>query len=112
MTDSNTVELQQSNDTDQEVLSSEEMAASSESIPLVGGDRVKIYKSRWLMLLIFCLNTAMNSCLFVSISPINNIVRKYYDVGSVGVEWLSNMCVLSYIFLALPATCFMARYDK
>ena len=86
--------------------------SSNESTPLVEGDGVKVYKRRWLMLLIFSLNTAMNGCLFMAISPINSIVRKYYDVGSVGVEWLSNMCVLSYVFLGLPATALMVRYDK
>ena len=84
--------------------------SGSESTPLVGGGEVKVYRSRWFMLIIFSLNTAMNGCLFMAVSPINNIVRKYYNVGSVGVEWLSNMCVLSYVFLALPATSFMARY--
>ena len=117
MADSNDVvtslELQQSdyNDADQEDPSSEKMPGS-ESTPLVGGDEVKVYKRRWLMLLILCLNTTMNACLFLSVSPINNIARKYYDVGFVGVEWLTNMCVFSYIFLALPATWAMARYDK
>ena len=80
-----------------------------ESTPLIEEDRVKVYKKRWFMLFIFGLNTAMNGCLFTSITPINNIVSKYYNVGSVDIEWLSNMCVLSYVILAIPTTWCMNR---
>jgi len=83
---------------------------NNNGVPRVEEDPVVVYKTRWLMLFIFSLNTAMNGCLFMSLSPINDIVRKYYDVQSVGIEWLSNMCVVAYILLSLPATYLITKY--
>lgn len=68
------------------------------------------YKRRWLTLFIFSMNTMMNGLLFMSLSPINNIVVRYYNVPSVNVEWLSNMFMLSYIFLALPSSYLMSKW--
>lgn len=46
----------------------------------------------------------------MSISAINDIVRQYYRVPPVGIEWLSNMCVLTYIVLALPASALIMQW--
>lgn len=72
--------------------------------------KIKVYKRRWFMLFIFSLNTSLNGCLFMSISAINDIVRKYYSVPPVGIEWLSNMCVLTYVALALPASALIMNW--
>ena len=79
-------------------------------LPLVEEGPVMVYGARWLMLIIFSLNTAMNGCLFMALSPINDIVRKYYDVQSVGIEWLSNMCVVTYVVMSLPSTYVITRF--
>lgn len=91
-------------------LISKEKSSRCDNIPLVEQDPIIVYKRRWLMLFIFSLNTAMNGCLFMSLSPINDIVRKYYDVRSVGIEWLSNMCVITYVLLSLPSTYIITKW--
>lgn len=79
-------------------------------IPLVKDPPIIIYKTRWLMLFIFMLNTAMNGCLFMSLTPINDIVRIYYNVPSMYIEWLSNICVQIYIVLALPISFLISKW--
>lgn len=85
-------------------------SSRTDSIPIIVGDPIITYKKRWLMLFIFSLNTAMNGCLFMMITPINDVVRRYYEIPSVGIEWLSNMCVLTYIALAMPASFLISRW--
>lgn len=91
-------------------LLSNKKSSIGETAPLICEEPIIIYKRRWFMLFLFSLNTAMNGCLFMSISPINDIARKYYDVPSVGIEWLSNMCVLTYVALALPASVLISHW--
>lgn len=71
---------------------------------------VVTYKSRWLILFIFSMNTMMNGLLFMSLSPINNIACNYYRVESDKIEWLSNLFMLTYTILALPSSYLMSRW--
>ena len=60
--------------------------------------------------MIFSLNTTINGALFMSLSPITNIAAAHYDVNPVHIEWLSNMYMLAYIFVALPASYCMSKW--
>lgn len=71
---------------------------------------ITLYKMRWVVLFIFSLNTTLNGALFMSLSPINNIAAVHYDVNPVHIEWLSNMYMLAYIFVALPSSYCMSKW--
>ena len=71
---------------------------------------ITLYRRRWLTLFIFSLNTTLNGALFMSLSPINNIAATHYDVNPVHIEWLSNMYMLAYIFVALPSAYCMSKW--
>merc|ERR1712159_519531 len=62
------------------------------------------------MLFIYSLNMTMSSCLLLALSPINNIVKKFYNVPSTSIEWLSNMSFLGYVVLALPITYMISKW--
>ena len=69
--------------------------------------QVRLYKRRWLMLSIFCLNSMMNAVIWISLSSINDITSKYYKVDPAVIDWMANLFLLVYVFAALPATYFM-----
>ena len=70
----------------------------------------RVYKSRWLMLLIFCLSTMLNGSMFMGLSPVVGVVGPYYNVSAVNIEWLSNMFMVVYIFVAMPSAFFMSKH--
>ena len=82
---------------------------NDDKTPLLPYSRVKLFKRRWLMLLIFSLNTMSNGVLFMGLSSISNVSARYYNVSTVLIEWLSNMYMVVYVFTALPAAYVMSR---
>lgn len=64
----------------------------------------KVYKRRWLMLLLFCLASMFNACHWIQYSIITNIVKKYYDVSAMYVNWSSMIYMAVYVPLVFPAT--------
>lgn len=99
------------------IYSSEEEEEEDGQSPNIPSDEkrlirrtVTLYKRRWLTLFIFSLNTTLNGALFMSLNPINNIAAMHYDVNPVHIEWLSNMYMLAYIFVALPSAYCMAKW--
>ena len=75
-----------------------------------GTPNLRVYKSRWLMLLLFCLTTMLNGSTFVGLSAVVDIVAPFYKVSSVNIEWLSNMFMVIYIFVAMPSAYAMSKY--
>ena len=73
---------------------------SSKSTPSVDH---KVYKRRWLMLLLFMIYAFNGSQQWAQFTAINNLVTKYYNVTTTHVEWTSNIFTLSYIILVIPS---------
>ncbi|XP_066912885.1 uncharacterized MFS-type transporter C09D4.1-like [Clytia hemisphaerica] len=69
-----------------------------------------VYKSRWLMLLIFCLITMLNGSMFMGLSSVVDTVAPYYGVSQVDIEWLSNMFMVVYVLVAMPSAYCMSKY--
>lgn len=69
-----------------------------------------VYKSRWLMLLIFCLTTMLNGSMFMGLGSVVDVVAPYYKVSEVSIEWLSNMFMVVYIVVAMPSAFLMSKY--
>ncbi|XP_059209681.1 heme transporter FLVCR2 isoform X1 [Centropristis striata] len=64
----------------------------------------KLYKRRWIMLLIFCAYSMSNAFMWLQYSIISNIFMRFYNIGPLGIEWLSMIYFLTYIPLILPVT--------
>ena len=75
-----------------------------------GVPNFRVYKSRWLMLLIFSLTTLLNGSMFMGLSSVVDVVAPYYKVSEVNIEWLSNMFMVVYVFVAMPSAFFMSKY--
>ncbi|XP_066912876.1 heme transporter FLVCR2-like [Clytia hemisphaerica] len=71
---------------------------------------VKVYKKRWLILLIFSINSMANTTLFTCITAINKIVCKYYHISPELTNWAGNIFSLVYVLIALPSAYCMDNF--
>lgn len=62
----------------------------------------KLYRRRWLMLLLFGAASASNASMWLQYGIIGNIFASFYDVDSSAVDWLSTVYLLTYVPLILP----------
>ncbi|XP_068898515.1 uncharacterized MFS-type transporter C09D4.1-like [Tenebrio molitor] len=72
---------------------------------------VKVYKYRWIVLLIFCLYSAINFLQFLQYSIISNITAKYYDVDDTLVDLTGLMFMISFIIFCLPINFLIEKYN-
>ncbi|XP_025264541.1 feline leukemia virus subgroup C receptor-related protein 2-like isoform X2 [Camponotus floridanus] len=71
---------------------------------------IKIYKKRWLMLVLFVLYSASNSMHWVQYSIIANIVMRYYNVSSFLIDMTSMTYMITYIPLIFPASYLLDKF--
>ena len=76
-----------------------------------GGDvlQCKVYKRRWLILLIFILFNIVSTSQWTQYAIINNIVTRYYHVESVYVEWTAIIFMAAYVPAIIPALMFLEK---
>jgi len=76
-----------------------------------GGDvlQCKVYKRRWLILLIFVLLCIVSTSQWTQYAIINNIVIRYYHVESVHVEWTAIVFMAVYVPAIIPALMFLEK---
>ncbi|KYN04923.1 PREDICTED: feline leukemia virus subgroup C receptor-related protein 2-like [Cyphomyrmex costatus] len=65
--------------------------------------KLKVYKKRWLMLIIFMIYAASNSQ-WIEYSIITNIITKYYGVSSRMVDWTSMSFMAFYVTFIFPVS--------
>lgn len=65
---------------------------------------VKVYKRRWVILVIFILYSAANSFQWMEYSIITSIVKKYYNVSSLAVDWTSIIYMAIYPIIVVPVS--------
>ncbi|KAJ8938160.1 hypothetical protein NQ318_011925 [Aromia moschata] len=65
---------------------------------------VRVYKRRWIILLIFILYSAANSFQWMEYSIITNIVKRYYNVSSLAVDWTSIIYMAVYPIIVIPVS--------
>eukprot|EP00794_Sanderia_malayensis_P009021 gene9021-9985_t len=58
-----------------------------------------LYKRRWLILAVFSLVSMTNEVIWISLSSITSIVKVYYHVDSIAVNWLAIIFMLLFIFV-------------
>lgn len=80
-------------------------------VPIISRvDETKVYSKRWVILGIFCSLSMSNAFQWIEYSIIGNIVKKYYNVDDIAVNWTSMIYMLAYIPLVFPATWLLDKY--
>ncbi|KOX80776.1 putative MFS-type transporter C09D4.1 [Melipona quadrifasciata] len=70
----------------------------------------KVYKRRWLVLMIFVLYSASNAMQWIQYSIIANIIMVYYNVSSFSVDMTSMIYMITYIPFIFPASYLLDRF--
>ncbi|KAJ8959987.1 hypothetical protein NQ318_009422 [Aromia moschata] len=74
-------------------------------------DRIKIYRYRWIVLLIFCLFTIVNFMQMLQFTIIANIITEYYDVAGFAVDVSGLIFFILYVLLFLPVSYLIEKYS-
>lgn len=64
----------------------------------------RLYRRRWLMLLLFSTLSMSNAYQWIQYSSISSIIMKFYMVEAVAVDMVSMIYMLVYILLIVPST--------
>lgn len=70
-----------------------------------------VYKRRWLILLVACLNILVNNMGWLTFAPVATYTAQYYDISIQSVNWLSTIYVALFIPGALLAAWLSHRHD-
>ncbi|KAG9436236.1 feline leukemia virus subgroup C receptor-related protein 2 [Apis mellifera carnica] len=70
----------------------------------------KVYKKRWLILSLFIVYTGMSNFQWIQYSIVSNIVRRYYGVSSLAVDWTAMAFMAYYLIFIYPATYMVNRW--
>lgn len=73
-------------------------------------NETKVYKRRWLILIIFVLYSASNSMQWIQYSIIANIVTMYYNVSTFSVDMTSMIFMITYIPFIFPASFVLDKF--
>ena len=77
----------------------------------------KVYKRRWIMLIIFTGYSMTNAYQWIHMNIIGNVIKKYYNsslpdtpyMAQMTIDWLSMVYMLAYIPLIFPVTWLLDR---
>lgn len=75
------------------------------SIPNLDTDiTARLYKRRWMIVLLFSSYSLCNAFQWIHYGIINNIFMRFYNVNSFAIDWMSMIYMLTYIPFILPVT--------
>ncbi|XP_012062861.1 PREDICTED: feline leukemia virus subgroup C receptor-related protein 2-like [Atta cephalotes] len=66
--------------------------------------KLKVYKKRWLMLIIYMIYSGSNSFQWIEYSIITNIITRYYGVSSMMIDWTSMLFLAIYTVFIFPVS--------
>ncbi|XP_069694736.1 choline/ethanolamine transporter flvcr2b-like [Periplaneta americana] len=69
----------------------------------------KVYKRRWVILLIYVCFAFVNNIQWIQYAIINNVVMRYYNVDSVAVDWTAIIFLATFVPLIFPALYFLEK---
>lgn len=83
-------------------------ADTSDGTVLAAGANVlpaatRVFKRRWLMLLLFSSYSMCNAFQWLQYGIISNIAMRFYNVDSFAIDWMSMMSMLTYIVFIFPS---------
>ncbi|EFN87426.1 Feline leukemia virus subgroup C receptor-related protein 2 [Harpegnathos saltator] len=90
--------------------SSDYVKTTEADVPVTQAPETKVYKRRWLVLIIFVLYSASNAMQWIQYSIIANIVMRYYNVTSFLVNMTSMIYMITYIPLVFPASYLLEKF--
>ncbi|KAM7367944.1 hypothetical protein PAMP_014209 [Pampus punctatissimus] len=64
----------------------------------------RLYKRRWMIVLLFSSYSLCNSYQWIQYGIINNIFMKFYNVDAFTIDWMSMIYMLTYIPFIFPVT--------
>lgn len=64
----------------------------------------KLYKKRWIILIIYICYAVLNSCQWVSYTMTSNATMKYYKASRLAVSWTATVYLALYAPLLIPAS--------
>ncbi|VEN49002.1 unnamed protein product [Callosobruchus maculatus] len=67
-------------------------------------EKIKVYKTRWVVLGIFVLYSACNAVQWIQFSIITNVIVDYYHTTNTWVDWTSMVYMVLYIPFIFPAS--------
>jgi cyanate permease len=70
----------------------------------------KVYKRRWIMLVLFMLLISANQLLWITFAPITGDASKYYAVSDLKIGILSMCFMIVYIVVSIPASWIIDKY--
>lgn len=69
----------------------------------------RLYRSRWLIVLLFSSYSLCNSYQWIQYGIISNIFMQFYSVSAFAVDWMSMVYMLTYIPFVFPVTWLLDR---
>lgn len=76
----------------------------SQNLPSVCVMECKLYKRRWLMLVLFVMCSMVNALQWIQYSIISDVITKFYNVSNYAVDLTSIVYMVTYIPLVFPAS--------
>jgi len=76
----------------------------------MGQSEFKVYKRRWIMLVLFMLLISANQLLWITFAPITGDASKYYAVSDLKIGILSMCFMIVYIVVSIPASWIIDKY--
>ncbi|XP_032356208.1 choline/ethanolamine transporter flvcr2a isoform X1 [Etheostoma spectabile] len=64
----------------------------------------RLYKKRWMIVLLFSAYSLSNAYQWIQYGIINNVMMKFYNVEAFSIDWLSMIYMLTYIPFIFPVT--------
>ncbi|XP_068608181.1 heme transporter FLVCR2 [Brachionichthys hirsutus] len=87
--------------------------AERSSVPQGGTEPAagaRLYKKRWMILLLFSTYSMSNaSYQWIQYGIINNVMMKFYRVESIAIDWMSLLYMVVYIPFIFPAACLLDK---
>ena len=73
-------------------------------------NEIKIYSSRWVMLIIYMLIIAVNQMMWISFAPITSEAALFYHVSDLKIGMLSMCFMIVFILVSIPASWIIDTY--
>ncbi len=71
---------------------------------------LKVYRYRWIVLIVFMFVVAINQLLWITFAPITSAATVYYGVSNLSIGLLSMIFMIVYVFVSIPASWVIDTY--
>jgi len=72
-------------------------------------DDLRLYKARWIILVVYMLYSMANAVHWIQYSIISNIMVKFYGVSNFAIDTTSTIYMIVYVPLVVPASWILDR---